>query len=526
MRTILACGVAWFVGTLASPMAGSSVTITREAIGAPLGDGCTVLVDVDGDGRRDIVERGPDTLHAHRRAGSNPVELIVAADPTVPAGGAYLGGCTAADLDEDGALDLVTARRSGNGTSAELLWLRNPGSATRPWVEQVLGTHPGAVPGDVVAGDLDGDGTFDVAARSTDALMIWTAAVTTSGRSWTAHPVTVAGGRGLLAADADGDGDTDLLAGSVLLEQRPDRTWPATPLGSGATATAASGDVDGDGRDELVIGPLARSGPVSVLRHDAGRWMATPILDVTTAVVTSLALADLDGDGDDDLVVDAPVGPGRAWLVTAGRWDPVIVEEPGLRAIAVGELDGDDAAEIVGTSGAGPLVRIDVVIAPPTTVTRPPSVEITGGPTPGPTTTTAVVEPEPPATTTASQPPAPADARDAATPTTEVGGPVIDASVSTVRSIGAMPTPAGPPAVDNAVGVLPEALVRTAELDLRRVVVAVVALVGVVGAFAALRPRGRERAALARAFSAGAAAAGGPAATPDRGAPTGEGPAS
>ena len=79
----------------------------------------------------------------------------------------------------------------------------------------------------------------------------------------------------------------------------------------------------------------------------------------------------------------------------------------------------------------------------------------------------------------------------------------------------------GPAAIDATVGVLPEAVVRTTEVDWVRVALAVVALFIVIGAFTAVRPKVRDVSVLQRAgrperLSDDARATGAPADGPDR----------
>lgn len=524
--------------------------VQREVIGTGAAGGC---LEAAGPGSSEpaALFSGAGTVPAnqtairHRVLPDGPsVEIARAAAGTV-----FSGPCRAADLDGDGDADLVVIVATADGPTASapatVIWLENPAASSSTWPGHVIGVHPDGLPDDLVTGDLGGDSRVDVATRSESTLQRWTASAT----GWSGQRIGVEDGAGLFAGDVDGDGDTDLVAGTILLENVPEGTWPATDLGGSATGTAAAGDVTGDGRLDLVIGPYDGTGPITLLTAAAtGRPLASTITSSGSAG-RGLALADLDGDGDLDLAA-----PGRAGaavhLFTAGRWDATTLGTEALSGFTPADLDDDGTVELLGitTASPGELVsfRLDAGGTPTPTTARPP-VDAAGGPTSGPTTvpptapagepedeSDSTFEPAGTATVTTASPLAvtPPTAAPASVPTLPSGpaGPTPGRTIVTragTEPLGELPVSGtadalfGPAAIDATVGVLPEAVVRTTEVDWVRVALAVAALFIVIGAFTAVRPKVRDVTVLQRAdrperLSDDARAAGAPADGPDR----------
>jgi len=220
--------------------------------------------------------------------------------------GAYTG-LTLADVDGDGALDLVATGADGGhriaATGSVPLWSDPSGEG-----------GPVLAP---VAGDLDGDGRAEVVtAHASGAIYLHGAGET---RLLTRAESLVAG---LALGDVDGDGRLEIAlstAGNVDLQRANGLSlagFPATPpaqyeLGAVTTGPALV-DVDGDGRQEVTAG-TARG--LLCLGGDGALLEGFPLLAPEPLVGTPVA-ADLDGDGDLDLAALSS-GLVHAWSPAA-----------------------------------------------------------------------------------------------------------------------------------------------------------------------------------------------------------------
>ena len=235
-------------------------------------------------------------------------------------GGLFVGsGVSVADLDGDGGMDVLAARRDGVyllGAHGRRLRLPDSARATA------------AIPG-----DADGDGDLDLAVVRygepfrlfrQDEGSVWVDATAEAGL------VTPADLRAAVAswADADGDGDLDLFVGahgglagsrgepspgSRLFEARGDGTFEdrsdALPESVRAAHAFAAGwhDLDRDGaRDLYVVSDFGEHWPSRLLWGGDGLHLQADDgaagLDLVIHGM-GLGVGDLDGDADLDVVV-------------------------------------------------------------------------------------------------------------------------------------------------------------------------------------------------------------------------------
>jgi hypothetical protein len=343
--------------------------------------------DIDGDGRSDVAAGAPLVdLGGHDRGA---VLVVFARGSSAridePAGsdGAELGVALAvADLDADGAADLVAGAPGTDGGAGRVYVYRGPdlgtgerAGADAPARPTFALDAPGGKPGDwlgaaLIAADFDGDGHLDVAV----------AAPGTDG----ARPGETDVGRVLVWRG----GPTGLDPAPARVLSPPD---PSPYDGFGATLTA--GDLDGDGYADLAVGAAGIDragksrgtdrGAVYLYRGSADGLYGAPIARLEAPVPLdhdrfgyALSAGDLDGDQRADLAVGAPssesadTDTGAVYLFTgaaalAGTAPHAVLTVDAIGApadhryrrfgsavAAVGDVDRDGVGDLaVGTSG-------------------------------------------------------------------------------------------------------------------------------------------------------------------------------
>lgn len=358
--------------------------------------------DLDQDGEDDVVIGFPEVNGGGVSSGAVLVYPGVAGGfgdtPALALFGdgrdALLGSAVAvADLDGDGALDLVAGEPGGGVVGPQQGRIRIWSGLADGWFGSEDEVRSGEAPGDragttVAACDFDNDGWLDLAVgapgheergngtvvEDTGAVFVYRGAATGLAAAPTvvrygvrvddalgafaAMPDTRLGIRGMAAGDLDGDGRCDLVVAS-------DRGLYGSPDPYGFVAV-----YDGlDAADGLLTAQPTR--------------IVANLTDRDARLGSAIAAGDLDDDGASDLVIGAPQWDGAApdsgavYVFLAASLDSRAAHDPYTPDDADWAEVGDAAGNRFGTSVAlGDVVREDGV---PELLIGEPRGELPGG---------------------------------------------------------------------------------------------------------------------------------------------------
>jgi outer membrane protein assembly factor BamB len=253
------------------------------------------LADLDGDGAVDVVvgdESG--TLRALKGATGKPLWTVKTGENEYDARG-FIAAAAIADLDGDGKDDVVAAARDGivvayRGTDGGVLWqqLNSSGVHASPTVADFdLDGKP-----EVLAAWSYGDvGVFD---GKTGAVR-WATVMRQDGggiEGLFATPTPLPGKPGVLVAGTAWWNEED----SVVLVGPSARMFRA--FTGRVSASPIVADLDGDGRNEAIVG--TEKGVLLALNVDGGR---AELAKLGGPIEAPAMLADVDADGKHELLV-------------------------------------------------------------------------------------------------------------------------------------------------------------------------------------------------------------------------------
>lgn len=356
---IAACSYAdnklvWYEQVSPGVFGAVQLIIDRFGMGATAFD----LSDLDGDGDIDVVGtwEGTNEIGWIRNNGGGVFQLMPVMDVN---SGYQFRGIAAADLDEDGDQDVVSAVRQGDPA---LAWYANDGtgSFSPPQTISLAVPNPGALR--VV--DMDGDGDPDLLLRSMSIVVM----LQNDGAGNFSIPETVSTtGFSLLdpidGGDLDGDGDIDVVHGSS--NSTLNLQWTANVNGSFASqqitydstivgmSCIRTGDMDNDGDADLVMGGYAHL--AWHVNNGQGNFGAPILLSDSCPSTVWVELGDTDLDGDLDVACASRTGSFVGWVenLGGGSFGPMIpldtCESRPLIATPV-DLDNDGDMDIVRAS--------------------------------------------------------------------------------------------------------------------------------------------------------------------------------
>jgi hypothetical protein len=268
----------------------------------------------------------------------------------------YVSMTSLSDLDHDGDLDFATGQRHDLGGG--MVWWEH--CTPDHWVRHAVGTgHTSAAGGN--AADVDGDGWVDLIAGNS----WYRNPRTPRTSSWQRFSIGAPGAEELIAGEVTGDGRPDVLYVWRSIKPQywspgatPTETWTKGPdLANNQQQGGAIGDIDGDGDNDILVGYRWW------YRNAAGNgssWETVTIFNSGFDNEPLTYLGDMDGDGDTDFVACTHFGGRVAWAEntdgqgTAFTLHIIATDKNYLHAIVAADFDNDGDLDIFGGQNVGP----------------------------------------------------------------------------------------------------------------------------------------------------------------------------
>ena len=277
-----------------------------------------------------------------------------------------------ADIDGDGDLDILSA--SADDYDADVSWYENT-DGLGTFSEQKVISAEIAGGDSVFAADLDSDGDLDVLSASRgDNKVAWYSNLDGKGQFGEQQVIsdTELGATTVVAVDVDGDGDIDVIAGSVgerddlgqitalgeivVFENLGDGTdfERKTILTADFITSIVATDIDGDG-DPDIASTSREDNVVSWLANDGGEFGPERVISLEEGAPNQLIVDDVDGDGRQDVVTAGRIGDSVTWYRNTGVGifgAPVTINRSadGASSVFLADVDNDKDLDLFSTS--------------------------------------------------------------------------------------------------------------------------------------------------------------------------------
>lgn len=324
---------------------------------------CKGRAPVEGDGAVGQEAAELAAIHGKGKGGRGSAEVV--REETSPHGEVRLYSGAVADLDGDGALELVAggfAADEDGRRSTIRVYRQGASGGWLPWLENGWDGGKGSTARNLEIGDLDGDGKLEVVVlgrvgdrpkdtRARMAIFQLTGGELKKQREVEWNEVVYTHGYGLALGDLDGDGLPEIATGGFLFDGKREqgfvRVWAMragqlalrTELKLGGAETPsmrvndlAIGDVDGEAGAELVV-----AGRTGGLKLDGAKRSLADRREHGELVVLRLAGA----------AKSATAAATPESLETVGSYSWVRGTSLRLRSVVLAHLDDAAGAEIV-----------------------------------------------------------------------------------------------------------------------------------------------------------------------------------